>query len=90
VKVRVNSDCDIFIKDHFSNLKNCEVFETSSSGFSFKEISISEVKKILKELPTTSPGTSGISSKILKLLPDIMAPIYTKLFNYCLATNSIS
>ena len=84
-----NSDCDIFIKEHFSNLKNRKVFETSSSGFSFKDISISEVKKILKELPTSSPGTSGINSKILKLLPDIMAPVYTKLFNFCLATNSI-
>jgi hypothetical protein len=48
-----------------------------------------EVKKIIKELTFSSPGTSGINSKVLKLMPDAMVPIYTKLFNYCIVTKSI-
>jgi hypothetical protein len=35
-------------------------------------------------MPHSSPGSSGISIKVLKLLPDCFPAIFTKLFNYCI------
>ena len=62
---------------------------TSLEGFSFNRVSVNEIKDILNSLAPSSPESSGISSKILKLLPDTLATIFTKLFNYCLITSKI-
>ncbi len=37
----------------------------------------------------SSPGNSGISSKIMKLIPDTLVPIFTKIINCSISTSSI-
>jgi len=49
-----------------------------------------EVNKTLKSIvDTSSSGCSGIHPKILKLLPETLTPLFTKLFNYCIVTKNI-
>ena len=89
ISLTKNDKCIDFIDNLFNDLKKENRIRTSSSGFSFQRTSEYEVKKFIKELTFSSPGTSGINSKVLKLMPDTMVPIYTKLFNYCIVTKSI-
>ena len=42
-----------------------------------------------QEMTPSSPGNSGISSKILKLIPDTLAPALTKIINFSIHTSSI-
>ena len=79
-----------FIESHINSLKTKGLLKTSINGFSFKRVDVSEVEKLFRDLSTSSsPGISGIHPKILKLIPDILLPIFTELFNYCISTNSI-
>ena len=89
ISLTKNDKCIDFIDNLFNDLKKENRIRTSSFGFSFVRTSEYEVKKFIKELTFSSPGTSGINSKVLKLMPDTMVPIYTKLFNYCIVTKSI-
>ena len=79
-----------FIQNHFNDLKKKKILINDLDGFSFKRVTISEVEKLFNNLsPSSSPGTSGIHPKILKLVPHILIPVFTKLFNFCLISNSI-
>ena len=89
VSLAKNDECENFIKTLFNKAKKDKTLSTSMNGFSFKPASVPEVIKLVTSLPQSSPGISGISSKVLKLAPSILIPVYTKLFNHCISTNSI-
>ena len=90
VSLSSNNESVQFIEKHFNNLKKEKIFDTKLDGFSFSRVSEVEVKIIFEKLSSSSaPGVSGIHPKILKLIPDILIPIYTNLFNYCIVTNTI-
>ena len=78
-----------FIDKHFNDLKKKNILKTNINGFSFKTVDESEVEKLFSNLSSSSsPGISDIHPKILKLIPHILIPIYTKLFNFCITTNT--
>ena len=59
-------------------------------GFSFTLLSDSDVESAIRELnSSSSPGISGIHPKVLKLIPSILIPVYTKLFNHCFELGKI-
>ena len=70
-----------FIETNLNSLKAKGSLKTDINGFSFRRVDVSEVEKFFRDLSSSSsPGISGIHPKILKLIPDILMPIYTKLF----------
>ena len=79
-----------FIESHFNDLKKKKLLNTDIIGFSFKCVNAVEVSRVFNEISnSSSPGIAGIHPKILKLLPSILIPVLTKLFNFCISTNSI-
>ena len=89
VSLSGNDECVEFTDSLFNNLKKEKKLKTAISGFSFRQVDIMTIKELIQKMPSSSPGSSCINSKVLKLLPETLAPVYTKLFNYCIATNSI-
>lgn len=88
VSICKNDECVNFT-DIFTKFEDEKKFNTSMVGFALKHASIESVKNFIKEMPPSSPGSSGISSKILKLIPDTLAPIFTKIINFSITTSSI-
>ncbi len=70
-------------------MKTDNKFKTSLTGFSFHHANVDVVKQLIQEMEPSSPGISGINSKIMKLIPDIFVPIFTKLINYAIDSGSI-
>ena len=70
-------------------MKKENKFKTSLKGFSFHHASVDFVKQLVQEMEPSSPGISGISSKIMKLIPDTFTPIFTKLINSAIDSGSI-
>lgn len=90
VSLSSKNDSVQFIDKHFNTLKKDKIFNTKFDGFSFSRVTETEVKIYFDKLcSSSSPGVSGINPKILKLIPDILIPIYTKLFNYCIVSHTI-
>ncbi len=89
LSISKNDECVEFIDNHFKDLKNENKLITPADNFNFKHVDVELVKDLIKKMPHSSPGSSGISIKVLKLLPDCFPAIFTKLFNYCISTNSI-
>ena len=90
VSLSNNDDSVKFIETHFNSLKKNNILTTSKSGFSFRRVNESEVGVLFEELlASSSPGISDLHPKVLKLIPDKLLPIFTKLFNYCISTYSI-
>ena len=79
-----------FIESHFNSLKKDNILITDTVGFNFSRVTDYEVKAVFNNLSSSSsPGILGIYPKLLKLIPDTLIPVYTKLFNYCIITNTI-
>ena len=89
ISITSNDECVNFNNKLFNKMKSENELATTLQGFSFRNISANEVKEHLNSLKPSSPGSSGISSKILKLVPDTLAPIFSDLFNCCIVTSKI-
>ncbi|CAF1024488.1 unnamed protein product [Brachionus calyciflorus] len=78
------SDCLTFIAKLKRNIK------IITPGFSFKIFDKFDVEKIKKELSlTSSPGVTGIPTRILKKLMKNISPVLTQIFNNCIKTGII-
>lgn len=81
-------ECKLFsdqIFDENTDLKNKNINE-----FNFKQVDNKTVENLFNNMnPSSGPGASGISVKILKSASHILIPIFTALFNECIATNLI-
>ena len=88
--ISISNKDEEFIQNHFNDLKKNKILINDLDGFSFKRVTISEVEKLFNNLsPSSFPGISSIHPKILKLIPHILISVFTKLFNFCLISNSI-
>ena len=82
-------DTETFIADVFRDLK-VEQKKIATSNFSFVPTTSSIVEKLISKLDNaSSPGLSGIPTKILKAASSTFAPILTNLFNNCIRNNII-
>ena len=80
VSLSIKDESHSFIDRHFNDIKKKNIFKTNINGFSIKTLDESEVEKLFSYLSSlSSPVISGILPKILKLIPHILIPIYTKL-----------
>ncbi len=84
-----NDECVKFTEKLFNKLKSENELRTTKTGFNFVHASVDSVKNLIKEMEPAAQGNSGISSKILKLIPDKLAPILTKIINFAITTSSI-
>ena len=83
ISLTSDDDCHKFIFDHFKQLKQDNVI--SPGSFAFTPVTVELVAKFIANIDdSSSPGNAGISPKILKLAPDILAPLYTSIFNSCI------
>ena len=83
-----DDDCGKYIFDQFKSLKKDNILKTP--GFSLKKFTYTEVKESLDELSSTSsPGSVGIETKILKELPEFFIPFMLNFFNECLEKKTI-
>ena len=63
-----------------------DVKATTSRAFEFKEISASEVRGLLSDMPSAgSAGIDAISASMLKFIPDELSLVLAKLFNMSVA-----
>ena len=89
VSISNKDECVKFTEELFNKMKIENKLKTSLKGFSFHFASVDSVKQLIQEMEPSSPGTSGISSKIMKLIPDTLAPIFTKIINSAISSCSI-
>jgi len=89
ISISNNDECVKFTEVLFNKMKTENKFKTSLKGFSFHHASLDIVKQLVQEMEPSSPGISGISSKIMKLIPDTFTPIFTKLINSAIDSGSI-
>ena len=81
-------DSKTFIADVFRKLKVDE--KLSTPKFSFVPTTSTIVEKLILKLDNaSSPGLSGIPTKILKAASSSLAPLLAKLFNNCISSNKI-
>ena len=72
------------IDDIFTRLKNERIIKAGT--FKFHQVSEDFVSKLIARMDdSSSPGNAGISPKVLKLAPEVLTPVYTSLFNSCIA-----
>jgi hypothetical protein len=82
-------DSEAFIADVFLDLK-VEQKKIATTNFSFVPTTSTIVEKLIAKLDNaSSPGLSGIPTKILKAASSTFAPILTNLFNNCIRNNII-
>jgi hypothetical protein len=84
-----NDECVKFTEKLFNKLKSENELRTTKTGFNFVHASVDSVKNLIKEMEPAAQGNSGISSKILKLILDKLAPILTKIIDFAITTSSI-
>ena len=69
-----------------SSASMVDVKATTSRAFEFKEISASEVRGLLSDMPSAgSAGIDAISASMLKFIPDELSLVLAKLFNMSVA-----
>ena len=70
-----------------SNVNPTQYLKSPNSVFSFNEIDIGKVRRLLNQINTKkSPGLDNILGNLLKIAADILAPSLTKIFNKSLST----
>ena len=81
-------DSKTFIADVFRKLKVEE--KLSTTKFSFVPTTSTIVENLILKIDNaSSPGLSGIPTKILKAASNSLAPLLAKLFNNCISSNKI-
>ena len=74
-----------------SNVDPLTYVEQTSRSFSFREIAINDVLKLLRKIDTNkATGLDKIPSKLLKIAGDTLAPSLTAIFNRPLSTGIFS
>jgi len=94
IEVSVNNCLSVYHTVHLILIKRFinnfgDIFLRWTEVISVRLTSVDQVKDLIKELSPCSPGCSGISSKILKLILDTLVPILTKIINFSITTSSI-
>ena len=70
-----------------SNVDPTQYLKSPNSVFSFNEIDIGKVRRLLNQISTKkSPCLDNIPGNLLKIAADILAPSLTKIFNKSLST----
>ena len=70
-----------------SNVNPTQYLKSPNSVFSFNEVDIGKVRRLLNQINTKkSPGLDNIPGNLLKIAADILAPSLTKIFNKSLST----
>jgi len=83
-------ECSEFINNTFNELKRSNKIKPTEQTFSFKPVTATRVNYFISALSETrSSGISGISTKILKLAPSSMSPLFAKVINSCFETNTV-
>jgi hypothetical protein len=85
-----HDECSKFINNTFNELKRSNKIKPTEQTFSFKPVTATRVNHFINALSVTSSlGISGISTKILKLAPSSMSPLFVKVINSCFETNTV-
>ena len=70
-----------------SSVNPTQYLKSPNSVFSFNEIDIGKVRRLLNQINTKkSPGLDNLPGNLLKIAADILAPSLTKIFNKSLST----
>ena len=78
-------ECANFIFHQFKGM-NLDI----NNKFCFTGTTIDEILKLVKELDSnSSPGVSGIPTKLLKFCIPVLAPLFVKFFNDCISVEKI-
>ena len=84
------SDSEKYISDKFNTLKREGLINTPEKLFSFTQTNLEIVIKTFgKVSSSSSPGYSGIPSKVLLNSLNELAPTLVNLFNHCIETGTI-
>ena len=88
--VATENESEIYIKDIFNELKQNKLLNTPKSGFSFSKITLEQVLKAFEKISSSSsPGFTGIPTKILLNSLKELSPFLLNLFNSCIETGTI-
>jgi len=88
--VATENESEVYIKDIFKELKDNNLLKTPQKGFSFSKITLEKVLKTFKNISSSSsPGYTGIPSKILLNSLNELSPFLLNIFNYCIETGTI-
>ena len=82
-------DCESYLNKHFCQIKRSNWLKFNSS-FPFSETSVDEVFKQLDFIDQTArAGNGSIPTKVIKYCARFFAPLFTKLFNYCIKIDAV-
>ena len=91
VSLASRNECEKFIYDHFNTMKKQDdLILDKNKEFSFAEVSEQTVAQFVNSLsPSSSSGISDIHSKIIKLCPEILIPLFTDIINCSIRTEKL-
>ena len=79
-----------YIQETFNNLKKEKLINTPECNFSFNKVTTEQIVKAFEKISSeSSPGYSGIPSKILVNSLKELSPILMSIFNYCIQSGTI-